>query len=59
VVWEERTGYQVLVWKSEGKIHLEELIVDEDQIKMDLHEKGWENVDAFICHRKGRNGWLL
>jgi hypothetical protein len=28
VVWEEKTAYPVLAGKSEGKIHLEELVVD-------------------------------
>ena len=57
MAWEERTAYQVLVGKSEGKIHLEELVVDGDQIKMDLHEKGWEDVDC-IYLSPVRRKWM-
>jgi len=57
VVWEKKTAYPVLAGKSEGKIHLEELVVDGDQIKMDPHEKGWEDVDCTYLSPE-RKEWL-
>ena len=57
MVWEEGTAYQILNGTSEGKIHLEEPVVDGDQIKMDLHEKGLEDVDC-INLLPERKKWL-
>jgi hypothetical protein len=55
--WEERNAYEILVGKSKGKRpvgrHRCRL---EDNIKMDLTEKGWGDID-WIDLAQDRNQW--
>jgi hypothetical protein len=39
--------------------HLEDLEIDDDNIKMDLQEVGWEALAGLIWLRIGTGGWLL
>jgi hypothetical protein len=39
---DSKTAYRVLVWRPEGKNHLENLGIDGENVKMDLQEVGWD-----------------
>jgi hypothetical protein len=55
--WEKRNSYRLLVVKPEGKKPLGRPTRRwMDNIRMDLGEVGWGNVD-WICLAKDRNRW--